>query len=107
MAVVIRLARHGRKKRPFYRVVVADKQKSRDGRYLEKIGTFDPLQEPVAFELEEERLKYWVSHGAVPSDTVAQLVEKRIPGYLSGLEEGRLGRIRSRRAARKARAKAK
>lgn len=107
MAVTIRLARHGRKKLPFYRIVVADKEKKRDGRYLERIGSFDPLKEPAYVELNEERMQYWIGVGAKPSDTVAQIIERRNPGYLSGITSARLDRIRKARSKRKERAKAR
>ncbi|NNF98839.1 MAG: 30S ribosomal protein S16 [Desulfobacteraceae bacterium] len=70
MSVKIRLARHGAKKRPFYRIVVADNESPRDGRFLEKIGTYNPLQDPVAVSLDEDRARYWLDQGAIPTDTV-------------------------------------
>ena len=74
--VRIRLARHGAKKKPFYRIVVADKECPRDGRFLENVGTYDPLQDPVKVTLKEERIKYWMDKGAIPSDTVKSLFKK-------------------------------
>jgi small subunit ribosomal protein S16 len=76
MAVRIRLARHGAKKRPFYRIVVADGECPRDGRYLEKVGTYDPLIDPARVTLNSERIKYWMDQGAKPSDTVRNLLKK-------------------------------
>lgn len=76
MAVRIRLARHGAKKRPFYRIVVADGESPRDGRYLEKVGTYDPLIDPAKVTLDPERIKYWMDQGAKPSDTVRNLLKK-------------------------------
>jgi len=105
MAVTLRLARYGRKKRPFYRIVAADSHMKRDGRYLELLGTLNPLIDPPLVELQQERVKYWISVGAKPSDTVSNVIEKQIPGLLSELEAGRKEKIRSRRAARKARQK--
>ena len=104
MAVVIRLARHGRKKLPFYRIVVADKDAPRDGKFLEMIGTLSNIVEPPAVTLKEDRVKYWVGVGAQPSDTVAQLIEKRIPGFLSQLTAARLEKIKAARKKRKAKA---
>ena len=104
MAVVIRMARYGRKKQPYYRVVVADKEKPRDGRHLELIGTVNPLTDPATVDLKEDRVKYWIGVGAKPSDTVSQVIEKQYPGYLSEIENGRREKIRSQRAKRKARA---
>ncbi len=74
--VRIRLARHGAKKKPFYRIVVADKECPRDGRFLENVGTYDPLQDPVKVTVKEERIKYWIGKGAIPSDTVRNLFKK-------------------------------
>ena len=76
MAVKIRLARHGAKKRPFYRIVVADSESPRDGRYLENVGTYNPLVDPVEVSLKKERIKYWIDQGAKPSDTVRSLLKK-------------------------------
>jgi small subunit ribosomal protein S16 len=76
MAVKIRLARHGAKKKPFYRIVVADGESPRDGRYLEKVGTYDPLLNPAKVTLESERIRYWMDQGAKPSDTVRSILKK-------------------------------
>lgn len=74
MAVAIRLARHGSKKNPFYRVVAADKSAPRDGRFIELLGTYDPQGKALKIDL--ARYEHWVSVGAQPSDTVAQLAKK-------------------------------
>jgi small subunit ribosomal protein S16 len=66
----------GKKKQPFYRVVVADIRSPRDGRFIEIIGTYDPRQEPAAIHIEEEKALYWLSMGATPSDTVRSLLSK-------------------------------
>ena len=76
MAVKIRLARHGAKKSPFYRIVVADSESPRDGRYLENVGTYDPLINPAKVILKSDRLKYWIEQGAKPTDTVRSLLKK-------------------------------
>lgn len=76
MAVKIRLARHGAKKRPFYRIVVADSESPRDGRYLENVGTYDPKENPTRVTLKTERVQYWLSKGATPTDTVKTLLKK-------------------------------
>ena len=76
MGVRIRLARHGTKKKPFYRIVVADGENPRDGRFLEKVGTYDPLKDPVEVSLNPDRIKYWMEKGAIPSDTVRSLLKK-------------------------------
>ena len=76
MAVRIRLARHGRKKRPFYRIVAADGRAPRDGRYIERLGHFDPMSEPNELVVDLERVDYWIGVGASPSETAAKLIEK-------------------------------
>lgn len=76
MAVKIRLARHGAKKRPFYRIVVADSESPRDGRFLETVGTYNPVQEPAEVMLKKERIAYWIEQGAAPTDTVRSLLKK-------------------------------
>ena len=68
--LAIRLARIGKKKKPFYRVVVIDKRKPRNGRTVEVVGTYDPLKKPAEIQLKAERIKYWLGCGAQPSDTV-------------------------------------
>jgi small subunit ribosomal protein S16 len=70
IVLAIRLARIGKKKHPFYRIVVLDKRKPRNGRTVEVVGTYDPLKSPAAITLETERIKYWLGCGAQPSDTV-------------------------------------
>lgn len=74
MAVHIRLARHGSKKRPYYRVVVTDQRNSRDGRFIERVGTFDPNAEK-GLELDVARIQYWKGHGAQTSSTVERLLK--------------------------------
>jgi small subunit ribosomal protein S16 len=76
MAVRIRLARHGAKKKPFYRIIVADSESPRDGRFIENVGTYNPLYEPAKVTLKSERIKYWMAQGAIPSDTVKSLLKK-------------------------------
>ena len=76
MAVRIRLARGGRKKRPFYKIVVASSEAPRDGRFIERIGTYDPLPDTAQVKIDSDRLQYWLKQGAQPSDTVRNLIEK-------------------------------
>ena len=76
MSVKIRLARHGAKKRPFYRIVVADNESPRDGRFLENVGTYNPLKEPAEVSLKTDRIEYWLQQGAIPSDTVKSLLKR-------------------------------
>ena len=74
--VKIRLRRMGVKKAPYYRVVVADSRSPRDGRFIEELGTYDPMAEGNKLNLDVERVKYWVSQGAQPTDTVRGLLKK-------------------------------
>lgn len=76
MSVKIRLARHGAKKRPFYRIVVADSKSPRDGRFLENVGTYNPVIDPAEVVLKQERIKYWIDQGAIITDTVKSLLKK-------------------------------
>lgn len=74
--VKIRLRRMGAKKAPYYRVVVADSHFARDGRFIEEIGTYNPLTDPATIEIDMERAKYWIANGAQPTDTVRGLLKK-------------------------------
>lgn len=76
MKVKIRLSRQGRKKSPFYRIVVADSSSPRDGKFIEIVGTYDPLQDPAVVTLKEDRIKEWMGKGALPTDTVRSLLKK-------------------------------
>ena len=76
MAVKIRLRRMGRKKRPFYRVIVADSRSPRNGRFIEEIGWYDPLQDPGVIKIDEEKAKKWLANGAQPTDTARSLLKK-------------------------------
>ena len=76
MAVRIRLARHGRKKIPFYRLVVADSRCPRDGRYIEQIGTYDPMKDPGEIVVDAEKAVKWLRDGALPSETARALLKK-------------------------------
>ncbi len=76
MAVKIRLQRFGGKKKPFYRIVAADSRNKRDGRFLEVIGTYNPLTEPASVKIDEEKALKWLSEGAQPTDTVKNLFVK-------------------------------
>lgn len=74
--VRLRLTRGGRHKRPFYRIVAADSRKPRDGRYIEVLGTYDPLKSPAVVEIKQERVLEWLKQGAQPSVTVHHLLKK-------------------------------
>lgn len=77
MAAKIRLTRIGAKKRPFYRIVVADGRAPRDGRFSEVVGTYDPKKDPAEIRFKEDRVKEWLSRGAEPSETVSSLLKKK------------------------------
>ena len=76
MAVKIRLRRMGAKKNPFYRIVVADSRFPRDGRFIEEIGYYKPMEEPSVVKLDPEKAKKWIENGAQPTDTVRDLFKK-------------------------------
>ena len=76
MSVKIRLKRMGMKKKPFYRVVVADIRSPRDGRFIEEIGYYDPMTKPAEIKVDNDRAKYWLGVGAQPTDTVRILLKK-------------------------------
>ena len=76
MAVKVRLARFGRKKKPFYRIVVASSEAPRDGKFLEIVGTYDPLKDPAEINIKHEQLQKWLDKGAIPTDTVKSLMVK-------------------------------
>jgi small subunit ribosomal protein S16 len=78
MAVRIRLARHGAKKRPFYRIVVAEQECRRDGRFIEIVGTYNPLKDPAEVSIKNERVEYWLGQGAKPTDTVKNLLKREM-----------------------------
>jgi small subunit ribosomal protein S16 len=73
--LAISLMRMGAKKKPFYRVVVKEKRSKRDGKYLENVGTYNPMMDPAAVDLKHDRIQYWISVGAQPTETVASLIK--------------------------------
>ncbi|MCB0260806.1 MAG: 30S ribosomal protein S16 [Calditrichaeota bacterium] len=77
MAVKLRLRRMGRKKQPFYRIIAADSRAPRDGRFIEEIGYYNPLTDPMTIEVKEDRALYWLGEGAIPTDTVKSLLRKK------------------------------
>jgi small subunit ribosomal protein S16 len=77
--VVIRMKRAGAKKRPFYRVVVADSRSPRDGRYIEQLGYYDPLTDPATFKVDAEKFAVWIQRGATPSESVGVMMSKHAP----------------------------
>ncbi len=74
--VKIRLRRMGAKKRPFYRLVVADARSPRDGRFIEQLGYYDPLTEPATIKIDEEKVRRWMAQGAQPSDAARSLLQR-------------------------------
>lgn len=76
MAVKLRLKRMGAKKRSFYRIVAADARSPRDGRFIETVGTYNPITNPTEVKIDEEKALYWLGHGAIPTDTVRSLLSK-------------------------------
>ena len=76
MAVRIRLSRHGKKKAPFYRLVVADSHSPRDGRFIEILGTYNPLTDPAEVKVDVERAAFWIKNGASPSETARILLKR-------------------------------
>jgi small subunit ribosomal protein S16 len=77
--LTIRLARIGKKKHPFYRVVVTEKTRPRNGRFVEIVGTYDPQKKPACVDVDRDRVQYWISKGAQPSDTVRSLLRNPRP----------------------------
>lgn len=76
MAVKIRLTRFGRKKMPFYRIIVADIESKRDGKFLDILGTYDPMKDPAEVKIDTDKLKTWLDRGAIPTNTVKSLITK-------------------------------
>ena len=74
--VKIRLQRQGKKRAPFYHIVVADSRSPRDGKIIEQLGTYDPMTEPATIKLDKEKVEKWIKNGAKPTDTVKVLIEK-------------------------------
>ena len=90
MAVKIRLKRMGSKKRPFYRVVAADSRSPRDGRFIEEVGYYNPIVEPAEVKIDEEKALNWLSKGAIPTDTVKNLLSKA--GIMKKFHEQKSGK---------------
>ena len=79
MSVKIRLARHGSRKKPVYRIVVANSESPRDGRFIEQVGLYDPTRSPTLIQFQAEKLATWLRKGAQPTQTVAQLIRRAAP----------------------------
>jgi small subunit ribosomal protein S16 len=78
MAVRIRLTRLGKKKKPFYRIVVANSESKRDGKFLAIVGTYDPMQKPAAITIHQDKLQSWLEQGAQPTDTVRNILKMAV-----------------------------
>lgn len=100
MAVKIRLARHGAKKHPYYRVVVADGRMPRDGRYIEQVGRYNPLTNPKTIELDLEKVDSWISKGAQPSNAVAHLIDIVRTGAPAPEKKAKLSKKAAAKAAK-------
>ncbi len=90
MAVKLRLKRMGAKKKPFYRIVAADSRYQRDGRFIEIIGTYNPLTEPAEVKIDEEKAIKWLKDGAIPTDTIRVLLSKN--GIMKKFHEEKAGK---------------
>ena len=88
MAVKLRLKRMGAKKRPFYRIVAADSRSPRDGRFIETVGTYNPIMEPSEVKINEEVALKWLNNGAIPTDTVRDLLSKQ--GIMKKFHESKM-----------------
>jgi len=92
MATKIRLARHGKKANPFYHIVVADSRAPRDGKYIEKLGTYNPITKPAIVEIDFDRVLYWLQNGALPTETAGSILRKEGVLYkkhlLTGVRKG-------------------
>ncbi len=86
--LAIRLSRTGSTKRPFFRVVVADSRKARDGRFVEILGHYEPRREPLVLRVDRERIAYWIKAGARPTDTVRTLLARPVPAQPATAEPG-------------------
>ena len=107
MSVILRLARFGKKKKPFYRIVATEKLTCRDGKFIEIVGHFNPMIQTAQVFLKEDRVKQWLDKGAKTTEVVGNLIKKNIPGLLEEKEKNRIGKIQDSRRKRKERAKAR
>lgn len=89
--LAIRLTRQGAKKRPFYRVIVAEKEAKRDGRFVEIVGYYNPCRNPIELKLDHERISYWLARGAQPSETVRSLIRRSERATASAAETSETG----------------
>lgn len=99
MAVKIRLARHGAKKRPYYRIVVADGRMPRDGRYIDLVGRYNPLSNPKTIDIDIEKVDAWVAKGAQPSNAVSHLIDIVKNGTLAPEKKHKISKKAAAKAA--------
>jgi len=102
MSVKVRMQRHGAKKRPYYRIVVADSHSPRDGKFLELVGTYDPSRSPALLDIKLDRVEHWIGLGAQPSDTVRTLINRLKRGLTQTRAERDASQKEALQAARKA-----
>ena len=105
MAVTLRLARHGQKNRPFYRIVATESANRRDGKFIEVVGLYNTMSEPATVSLQEDKIKKWIALGAQVSSVVRSLLVKNYPGLVETREEHQRKKIQDARRKRKVRAK--
>lgn len=104
MAVVLRLARLGKHKAPIYRIVAAEKQSRRDGRFLDIVGTYNPLTSPASVSVKEDKISKWLDVGAKPTETVRALIKRSLPGKIEAKEDHKKNKTQEARRKRKERA---
>lgn len=104
MAVILRLARGGQTKRPFYRIVATEHTSRRDGKFIEIVGTLNTMVEPAVATLHEDKIRKWVKNGAQVSSVVSGHIKKQFPGLLEDRAKHKLSKIQDARRKRKARA---
>lgn len=107
MSVTLKLARHGMRSKPFYRMVASVKGAKRDGKYIEIVGTYDPKMNPAKITLKEDRVRYWISVGAQTTEMTRSIIRKSIPNLIEEREKNKLTRRLDSRKKRKARLKAR
>ncbi len=103
MAAILRLQRHGRTKSPNYRIVATNHENKRDGKFIEVVGTFNPKVEPPMITLKEDRIKHWISVGAIVKGVTRKIIKDAIPGIIEKREENVTKKIQAARKKRKAR----
>lgn len=103
MAVVIRLSRQGAPKHPFYRIIASPKGSKRDTKFIELLGTYNPMTNPPTVVLKAERVQYWVGTGAIPSDVVSSIIKAHIPNFLETRLDHQRKKVQAARKNRKAR----